>query len=105
MPFVSHRGRTFEVTEEGFLINHADWCGEWVDYVRAQEEIDELEDDHLELMRILRDYHDLNGHPPKVKEMSQHTGFKLKRIYDLFPSGPGKGACRMAGLAKPDGCV
>ncbi|HIC90800.1 MAG: TusE/DsrC/DsvC family sulfur relay protein, partial [Desulfovibrio sp.] len=23
----------------------------------------------------------------------------------LFPSGPGKGACKMAGLPKPTGCV
>ena len=29
----------------------------------------------------------------------------LARIYELFPSGPGKGACKMAGLPKPTGCV
>ncbi|MGA7876136.1 MAG: TusE/DsrC/DsvC family sulfur relay protein [Desulfoferrobacter sp.] len=23
----------------------------------------------------------------------------------MFPSGPGKGACKMAGLPKPTGCV
>jgi len=27
------------------------------------------------------------------------------KIYDLFPSGPAKGACKVAGLPKPDGCV
>ncbi|MGD8530833.1 MAG: TusE/DsrC/DsvC family sulfur relay protein [Syntrophobacterales bacterium] len=26
-------------------------------------------------------------------------------MYELFPSGPGKGACKMAGLPKPTGCV
>ncbi|MCG8529500.1 MAG: TusE/DsrC/DsvC family sulfur relay protein, partial [Desulfovibrionales bacterium] len=26
-------------------------------------------------------------------------------VYELFPSGPGKGACKMAGLPKPTGCV
>ncbi|MCP4570023.1 MAG: sulfurtransferase TusE, partial [FCB group bacterium] len=25
--------------------------------------------------------------------------------YELFPSGPAKGACKVAGLAKPTGCV
>ena len=29
----------------------------------------------------------------------------LKKIYDLFPSGPAKGACKLAGLSKPTGCV
>jgi len=27
--------------------------------------------------------------------------FKLKHIYELFPSGPGKGACKMSGQPKP----
>ena len=36
---------------------------------------------------------------------SDRPGFKLKEIYELFPSGPGKGACKMAGLPKPTGCV
>jgi TusE/DsrC/DsvC family sulfur relay protein len=35
----------------------------------------------------------------------RNTGFKLAYIYELFPSGPGKGACRMAGLPRPTGCV
>ena len=33
------------------------------------------------------------------------TGFDLKKVYELFPSGPAKGACKLAGLAKPTGCV
>ena len=30
---------------------------------------------------------------------------KLNEIYALFPSGPAKGACKVAGLPKPTGCV
>ena len=33
------------------------------------------------------------------------TGLPLKRVYELFPSGPARGACKLAGLPKPDGCV
>jgi len=29
----------------------------------------------------------------------------LNQVYELFPSGPAKGACRIAGLPKPTGCV
>ena len=46
-----------------------------------------------------------NGIAPMVRIMSKNTGYKLKEIYELFPSGPGKGACKMAGLPKPTGCV
>jgi tRNA 2-thiouridine synthesizing protein E len=40
-----------------------------------------------------------------VRKICQTTGLSLKRIYELFPSGPAKGACKLAGLPKPDGCV
>ena len=40
-----------------------------------------------------------------LRILSKVTGYKLKEIYELFPSGPGKGACKMAGLPKPTGCV
>ena len=42
---------------------------------------------------------------PMVRKICKITGFKLKYIYELFPSGPAKGAAKIAGLPKPDGCV
>ncbi len=57
------------------------------------------------LESALQDYYKKNGIAPMVRILSKVTGFKLKHIYELFPSGPGKGACKMAGLAKPTGCV
>jgi hypothetical protein len=52
---------------------------------------------------MLQDYYKKNGIAPMVRILSKVTGYKLKHIYELFPSGPGKGACKMAGLAKPTG--
>jgi len=40
-----------------------------------------------------------------VRSICKATGFPLRHIYELFPSGPAKGACKLAGLPKPDGCV
>ena len=51
------------------------------------------------------DYYRKNGIAPMVRILSKNTGYKLKEVYELFPSGPGKGACKMAGLPKPTGCV
>jgi len=42
---------------------------------------------------------------PMIRLLCQETGFSLRKIYELFPSGPAKGACKVAGLPKPDGCV
>ena len=42
---------------------------------------------------------------PMVRTICKESGLKLKQIYELFPLGPARGACRVAGLPKPDGCV
>jgi dissimilatory sulfite reductase related protein len=42
---------------------------------------------------------------PMVRSICQDTGIRLREIYTLFPQGPARGACKIAGLPKPDGCV
>jgi len=105
MPTVEHNGKNFEVDEDGFLQSFEQWNEEWVDYVKESEGITELTDEHWKVINMLQDYYKKNGIAPMVRILSKVTGFKLKYIYELFPSGPGKGACKMAGLAKPTGCV
>jgi len=63
--------------------------------------IEELTDEHWKCINFLQDYYKKNGIAPMVRVFSKVTGYKLKHIYELFPSGPGKGACKMAGLPKP----
>ena len=105
MPEVVHGEKTFVVDEDGFLADFADWGPDWIDYVRESEGIAEVTEDHRKVMTFLQEYYEKNGIAPMVRVISKNTGFKLKEIYDLFPSGPAKGACRMAGLPKPTGCV
>lgn len=105
MAQVEHQGKTFVVDEDGFIDDYTSWSNEWVDYVRSQEGIKELNEEHNKVIEVLRDYYEKNGIAPMVRVLSKVTGFKLKHIYELFPSGPGKGACKMAGLPKPTGCV
>jgi len=46
-----------------------------------------------------------SGIAPMIRKLCKETGFKLAQIYEMFPSGPAKGACKVAGLPKPTGCV
>jgi tRNA 2-thiouridine synthesizing protein E len=97
MPTVEYKGKVFEVDEDGFLAGGLDaWC---------KEGIQELTEEHWKVINVLQDYYRKNGVAPMVRILSKVTGFPLKKIYELFPSGPGKGACKMAGLPKPTGCV
>ena len=105
MPVVEFMGKTFNVDGEGFLTDINEWCPEWVEYVKTSQGIKELTDDHWKAINMLRDYYQKNGKPPMVRIFAEVTGFKLKKIYELFPAGPGKGGCKVAGLPKPIGCV
>jgi TusE/DsrC/DsvC family sulfur relay protein len=105
MPSVSFKGKTWEVDEDGFLADPEKWDKDFASYVKEQEGISELTEEHWKVINYLQDYYKKNGIAPMVRIMTKVTGFKLKKIYELFPSGPGKGACKMAGLAKPTGCV
>ncbi len=106
MATIEHAGKSFEVDEDGFLLKGMEeWSNEWVEYVKGIEGIGDLTDEHWKVINALQDYYKKNGIAPMVRILSKTTGFPLKRIYELFPSGPGKGACKMAGLPKPTGCV
>lgn len=105
MPTVEFEGQTFNVDEDGFIDDFNNWNETWVKYIKSLEGIEELTDQHWKVIGVLQDYYKKNGIAPMVRMLSKATGFKLKYIYELFPSGPGKGACKMAGLPKPTGCV
>ena len=105
MPEVEFGGEKFNVDEDGFIDDFNNWSRSWVDYVKTTEGIEELTDEHWKVINVLQDYYKKNGIAPMVRILSKVTGYKLKYIYELFPSGPGKGACKMAGLPKPTGCV
>ena len=105
MATVDYMGKTFTVDEDGFIDSYENWSEEWVQWVKHQEGIEELNEEHKKVITVLQEYYEKNGIAPMVRILSKVTGFKLKHIYELFPSGTGKGACKMAGLPKPTGCV
>lgn len=105
MATIEESGVNFEVDEDGFLLDFNSFKPEWIEYVKKQEGIDEMTEEHHKVVDVLQDYYKKNGIAPMVRVLSKLTKFKLKHIYELFPSGPGKGACKMAGLPKPTGCV
>ncbi|MDX2434084.1 MAG: TusE/DsrC/DsvC family sulfur relay protein [Desulfobacterales bacterium] len=106
MATIEHNGKSYDVDEDGFLTKGMeDWDQGWVEYGKSIEGIGDMTEEHTKVIDALQEYYKKNGIAPMVRILSKTTGFPLKRIYELFPSGPGKGACKMAGLPKPTGCV
>jgi tRNA 2-thiouridine synthesizing protein E len=105
MPVVAP-GPALELNEEGFLAHPEQWTCELAEVLaRTQEGIAALDDRHWAVVNYIRAYYLEKGMAPMIRALCQHTGLRLRQIYELFPSGPAKGACKVAGLPKPDGCV
>ena len=104
-------GKVLEVDEEGYLADLNTWEP---DVATAMAKLDdtELSESHWEVINFLREYYEEYQIAPAVRVLTKAIGKKLgkdkgnsKYLYELFPYGPGKQACKYAGLPKPTGCV
>ena len=104
-------GSTYETDEEGYLVNLADWNEDVANAMAADDSI-VLTDNHWEVINFLREYYAEYQVAPAIRVLTKAIGKKLgpekgnsKYLYELFPYGPAKQACRYAGLPKPTGCI
>ncbi len=104
-------GKTIETDEEGYLVNLSDWSEEVANAIAQQENV-EMTPNHWEVVNFLRQYYDEYQIAPAVRVLTKAIGKQLgeekgnsKYLYELFPYGPAKQACKIAGLPKPTGCV
>lgn len=106
MSEIEVKGKKVKLNEEGFLTDPKEWNEEIaIALAIAEEGLDGLSDDHWSVIKYIRGYYLEKDLAPMVRKICKTTGFSLKYIFELFPSGPAKGACKLAGLPKPDGCV
>ncbi len=105
MPLFEHGNIRIELDDKGFLVEPDQWNAKVAAALAADEGISELTDEHWRIIDFLRDYQQEHGTAPMIRVLCKETGFTLKRIYELFEQGPAKGACRVAGLPRPDSCV
>jgi tRNA 2-thiouridine synthesizing protein E len=98
-------GTKLELDENGFLKEPEKWTMEVAKELAKQDSMENLSEDHLKIIGYIREYFQEFGIAPMVKKLCRKTGFSSDDIYKLFPAGPAKGACRIAGLPEPTGCV
>jgi len=104
-------GKTFEADEEGYLTDISTWSPELALKIAAGENID-MNDDRWEVVNFLRNYYEEYQIAPAVRVLTKSIKRTLgpekgnsKYLYELFPYGPAKQACKIAGLPKPTGCI
>ncbi len=104
-------GAVIETDEEGYIQDISLWNEELAGLIAQEEEI-EMTGEHWEVVNFLRDYYEEYQIAPAVRVLIKAIAKKLgpekgnnKYLYVLFPYGPAKQACKIAGLPKPTGCV
>lgn len=104
-------GNALVTDEQGYLENMDDWTPHAAQVMASADGLD-LSDNHWEVINFLREYYDEYRIAPAIRILTKAIGKKLGAekgntayLYELFPNGPAKQACKYAGLPMPTGCV
>jgi TusE/DsrC/DsvC family sulfur relay protein len=105
------RGVTCARDAAGYLLDASAWTPAFAEAVAAEEGI-ALGADHWQVLHFLRGYHAQYEHSPPMRVLVKAIAPLLgepkatsRRLYQLFPDGPARQACKIAGLPKPEGCL
>ncbi|OYW87664.1 MAG: sulfurtransferase TusE [Pseudomonadales bacterium 32-61-5] len=99
------------VDQEGYLMDLGDWS-EPVALVMAQAEGLELQNEHWEILLLLREFYQEFQLSPATRPLIRYVALKLgpdkgnsMHLNRLFLGTPAKLAAKLAGLPKPSNCI
>ncbi|MEI8210213.1 MAG: TusE/DsrC/DsvC family sulfur relay protein [Methylococcales bacterium] len=103
--------RQLKTTDQGFLVKTAEWNEAVAVQLAALNQIT-LTEAHWEIILFIRHYYLQFKHLPNArvftkaiaKEFGEEKG-NSRYLHKLFPEGPLKYACKLAGLPKPPTCL
>ena len=104
-------GASVEHDEEGYLTDINLWTPELALEIAKGQNL-EMNEERWEVVNFLRNYYDEYQVAPAIRVLTKALAKTMgpekssnKYLYELFPYGPAKQACKIAGLPKPTGCV
>ena len=99
--------RTIETDEEGYLVEPADWDERVAEAIAAQEGL-ALGEKHWAAIRFMREFYDEHRVAADARFVIRHLeslypdgGAGRNLLFELFPYGYVKQACRIAGMKRP----
>lgn len=111
MSMLVFNNQEIKTDPQGYLLDSQQWSEDLIPLLAQQEGI-ELTNEHLEIIRFVRNFYlEFNTSPAirmLVKAVSQKFGEEKgnsRYLYRLFPKGPAKQATKLAGLPKPVKCI
>ena len=96
---------TTDIDEEGYLVDPATWNEEIAGELANQENI-QLTEDHWDAIHFMREYYAEHQIAPDVRHVTKHLAERLgpasrNAVFELFPYGYVKQACKIAGMKRP----
>ena len=96
-----------DTDDEGYLVDPSTWTEEIANEFASQENI-QLTADHWDAIGFMRKWYDESQVAPDVRHVMKHLAERLgpgsrNIIFELFPYGYVKQACRIAGMKRPRG--
>jgi TusE/DsrC/DsvC family sulfur relay protein len=104
MPTATIAGHEVQINDEGFLTEYDEWTEDIASELAANIGV-EMTDDHLALIKWLREDYKEKGETATTRRVQTVGGFPTKQQFALFPKKPAKKMAYIAGLPKPHGCV
>jgi tRNA 2-thiouridine synthesizing protein E len=99
--------RVPQTDDEGYLVDPADWSDAFADAAARAEGI-VLSDLHRRVLQFMRAFHDEHQVAPDarfvIRYLAADEGFGTaarQRLFELFPYGYVKQACKIAGMRRP----
>jgi tRNA 2-thiouridine synthesizing protein E len=105
MSTVTYAGTEVTVNDEGFFTDPAQWREEMAPQIAAAEGVQELTEQHWQVIKFMRHEYEAKGSGPTVRVLGKTSGVSVRELYQLFPNGPAKVAAKIAGIPKPRGCI
>ena len=93
------------IDDEGYLVNPLEWSEEQAQAFARQEGI-QLTEDHWDVIRFMRGFYQEHQVIPDARFAIKHLSARLgtssrNKLFELFPYGYVKQACRIAGMKRP----
>ncbi len=96
-----------DLDAEGYLVEPQDWSEELAEVLALQENIS-LTEDHWDVIRFMREYYEEHQVAADARYVIKHLSDRLgpgsrNKLFELFPYGYVKQACKIAGMKRPRG--
>jgi len=100
-------GKSIPLDDQGYLVDPADWSEDVAAALARQEDI-VLDGAHWAVLRFIRDYYEQHQIAPDARHVMKHLAAYRgaasggrNDLFQLFPYGYVKQACKIAGMRKP----